>query len=71
MQGMITHPHAQAAIHLANIDRPKRAHVNLVLRETHTPRSLYTLARLLRAAQIVGEIDRINAAHPATVAKAV
>ncbi len=68
-----THPHAIAAIQLANIDRPKRAHVNLVLRETRTPRSLYTLARVLRAAQMVDqmdEIDRINAALPAIVAKA-
>ncbi len=73
MQCTITHPHAQAAIQLANLDRPKRAHVNLVLRNTGTPRNLYTLACLLRTAQMVDEmdaIDAINAAHPAIVAKA-
>ena len=62
-----THPHAQVAIHLASLDHPKRPRVNLVLCETGTPRSLYTLARLLRAAQIV---DEINAAHPAVLTKA-
>lgn len=69
----LTHPHAQTAVQLAAIDDPKRAHVNLVLRNTGTPRSLYTLARLLRAAQMVdemAEIDRVNAAYPAIVAKA-
>lgn len=68
-----SHPHAVAAVQLAEIDRPKRVHVNLVLRETRTPRSLYTLARVLRAAQLVDEmekIDRINAAYPAIVRKA-
>lgn len=73
MQHTITHPHAKVAIELANLDRPPRAHVNRELRISDTPRSLYTLARLLRAAQMVDEmdkIDRINAAHPAVVAKA-
>lgn len=73
MQPTLTHPHAVAAVQLAEIDRPKRDHVNLVLHETRTPRSLYTLARLLRAVQMVDEmeqIDRINAAYPAIDAKA-
>ncbi len=83
MQHTISHPHALAAVQLAAIDRPKRAHVNLALRETRTPRSLYTLARLLRAAQLVDEmtemdrqaalaarLDAINAAHPAVLRKA-
>lgn len=68
-----THPYAKAAVELANLDNPKRAHVNLVLVETGAPRNLYTPARLLRAAQMVdemAEIDRINATYPAIVAKA-
>ena len=62
-----THPHAQVAIQMANLDYPKRVHVNLVLCESGTPRNLYTLARLLRAARIV---DEINAAYPAVLIKA-
>lgn len=68
-----THLHAQIAIHLASLDRPRRSIVNLVLRNTGCPRSLYTLARVLRSAQIMdqmAEIDRVNAAYPAIVAKA-
>lgn len=63
-----THPHAQVAIELAEITPQHRGHVNSQLYLTGTPRSLYTLARVLRAAQIV---DEINAAHPAIVAQAV
>ena len=73
MQLALTNPHAKVAVALANLDRPQRAHVNRELHLSDTPRSIYTLARLLRAAQMVDEmekIDRINAAHPATVAKA-
>lgn len=72
----LSHPHAIAAVQLAEIDRPKRAHINLVLRETGMPRSLYTLARLLRSAQLVemarinAEIDAVNFAHPAVLQKA-
>lgn len=53
------HPHALAAVQLANLDRPQRAHVNRELRLSGTPRSLYTLARVLRTAQLV---DKINSA---------
>lgn len=73
MPHTISHPHAFVAVQLAEIDQPARASVNLVLRKTNTPRSLYTLARVLRSAQLMdqmAEIDRINAAHPAIVAKA-
>lgn len=62
-----SHPHAQTAVQLATLHGMSRDHVSLVLRETGTPRSLYTLARVLRAARIV---DEINAAHPAIVAQA-
>ncbi len=57
MQFAITHPHAKTAVSLAALDHPQRGHVNLVLRETRTPRSLYTLARVLRAAQLVDEMQ--------------
>lgn len=67
MQNAISHRHAKAAVELAAIDRPKRAHINLVLRNTGCPLPLYTLARTLRTAQ---RVDEINAAHPAIVAKA-
>lgn len=73
MQQAINHPHAFVAIQLAEIGRPARASVNLVLHKTGAPRSLYTLARVLRSAQLLDEsteIDRINAAHPAIVANA-
>lgn len=75
----INHPHAQTAILLASFHNPDRAHVARELKRSGTPRSLYTLARLLRAAQIVDEmaeadrkaaIDRVNAAHPAILRKA-
>lgn len=76
MQHAISHPHALAAVQLAEIDRPKRTHINLVLRETGMPRSLYTLARVLRAAQLAemarinAEIDAVNFSHPAVLRKA-
>lgn len=63
----INHPHAQTAVLLASFNRPPRAHINRELRLSGCPRSLYTLARVLRAAQL---LDEINAAHPAIVAKA-
>jgi hypothetical protein len=62
-----SHPSAQTAVLLASFNTPDRDHVALVLRETNTPRSLYTLARILRTAQMV---DQINAARAAVVAKA-
>lgn len=63
----INHPHAQTAILLASFNRPNRSHVRRELALSGTPRSLYTLARVLRAAQLM---DEINAAHPAVVAQA-
>lgn len=69
----INHPHAQTAVLLASFNRPPRAHINRELRLSGCPRSLYTLARILRAAQLLDEmddIDAINAAHPAIVRKA-
>lgn len=68
-----THPHARVAVQLAAIHCPQRAHVARELNIAGAPRSLYTLARVLRAAQMVDqmdEIDRINAALPAVVARA-
>lgn len=44
-------PSAQTAVLLASFNTPDRAHVDMVLRETGTPRGLYRLARQLRAAQ--------------------
>lgn len=44
------HPHAQTAVLLASFNTPDRVHVDTVLRETGTPRGLYTRARVLRAA---------------------
>lgn len=46
-----THPHAQTAVLLASFNTPDREHVERVLKVTGTPRRLYTLARVLRAAQ--------------------
>lgn len=69
----INHPHAQTAILLASFHQQHRSHVRRELYLSGCPRSLYTLARVLRAAQMMDEmdkIDRINAAHPAIVAKA-
>lgn len=60
----ITHPHALTAVLLASFNRVDRPYVTETLALSGTPRSLYTLARVLRAAQIV---DEINAAHPALV----
>lgn len=60
-------PSAQTAVLLASFNTPDRDHVDLVLRETSTPRSLYTLARVLRAAQ---GMDEIEAMHQASFAKA-
>lgn len=44
-------PSAQTAVLMASFNTPDRKHVTHVLRETRTPRGLYTLARILRAAQ--------------------
>lgn len=63
----ISHPHAQTAVLLASFNQPDRPWVNRMLAVSGTPRRLYTLARALRAAQL---LDEINAAHPAIVAKA-
>lgn len=63
----INHPHAQTAVLLASFNRPQSAHINRELRLSGCPRSLYTLARVLRAAQLM---DDINAAHPAVVSQA-
>lgn len=62
----ITHPHAQTAVLLASFNHIDRPYVTETLALSGTPRCLYTLARTLRAAQLV---DEINAAHPA-IAKA-
>lgn len=62
-----THPAAQTAVLKASFNTPDRADVERVLRETNTPRALYTLARVLRAAQ---HMDEIEAMHQATIAKA-
>lgn len=67
MQLTPTHPHARTAVQLANHCQPHRAHVNHELSQSGTPRSLYTLARVPRAAQIM---DGLNASYPAIVAKA-
>ena len=75
----ISHPHAQTAVLLASFNHPDRPWVNRMLEVSSTPRRLYTLARVLRAAQMVDEmsamdhkarLDAINAAHPAIVNKA-
>lgn len=60
-------PAAQTAVLLASFNTPDRAHVDQVLRETKTPRHLYTLARGLRAAK---GMDEIEAMHQASFAKA-
>ena len=67
MPSAVTHPHARTAVHLANNYQAHRAHVDRELTVTGTPRSLYILARVLRAAQIM---DGLNASYPAIVAKA-
>lgn len=59
-----SHPHAQMAVLLASLNRPDRDWVSQQLRETGTPRHLYTLARVLRAAQT---LDEIEAMHRPTV----
>lgn len=61
MQHVPTHPHAIAAIQLASIDRAKRAEVNEILRQAQCPRSLYTLARLLRSARAADDRTTIAA----------
>lgn len=75
----ISHPHAQTAVLLASFNHPDRPWINRMLEVSGTPRRLYTLARVLRAAQMVDEmaemdhqarLDAINAAHPAIVRKA-
>ena len=69
----IGHPHAQTAVLLASFNQPDRPWVDHMLEVSGTPRRLYTLARILRAAQTLDEmeaIDAINAAHPAIVRKA-
>lgn len=48
---IITHPHAELAIRLAHAAQYlDRATVASILARTDTPRALYTLARILRAA---------------------
>lgn len=65
----ISHPHAQTAVLLASFNEPDRDYVTDTLAVSGCPRRLYTLARVLRAAERE-EIDRLNAAYPAIVAKA-
>lgn len=68
-----THPHACAAVFLASHDNLPRDHIAPALSLSGAPHSLYTLARVLRAAKLMDEmaaIDAINAAHPAVVAQA-
>ena len=55
-----SHPHAQVAVLLASFNRPDRAWINRTLAETGTPRHLYTLARVLRAAQQMDEMDAMD-----------
>lgn len=62
MQHAISHPHAQTAIELAAFNGQYRAHINRELSLSGCPRSLYTLARLLRAARIVHEIESMTPA---------
>ncbi|MHB1053488.1 MAG: hypothetical protein ACYCZT_10525 [Thiobacillus sp.] len=57
-----THPHAQTAIELAAFNGQHRAHINRELSMSGCPRSLYTLARVLRAAKIVDEIESMTPA---------
>jgi hypothetical protein len=75
----ISHPHAQTAVLLASFNHPDQPWINRMLEVSGTPRRLYTLARVLRATQMVDEmtemdhqarLDAINAAHPAIVRKA-
>ncbi|MDA8254172.1 MAG: hypothetical protein M0Z99_00805 [Betaproteobacteria bacterium] len=68
----INHPHARTAVFLASIHPAPRGLVADELRYTGTPRRLYTLARLLRAAQMMDQMDAydaVNGAHPAIVAR--
>lgn len=60
-----THPQAVVAVFLASHHDMPRDCVARELHITRTPRPLYTLARVLRAAQIM---DEINAA-PADIAE--
>jgi hypothetical protein len=55
----INHPHAQTALLLASFNQQDRPWVNRMLAESGTPRSLYTLARVLRAAQTMDEINAV------------
>lgn len=66
MQHAISHPHAQTAIELAAFNGQHRAHINRELSLSGCPRSLYTLARLLRAAKIVDEIESMTPAISTT-----
>lgn len=59
-----THPHAKVAIELAESNPSHRGHVNRELYLSGTPRSLYTLARLLRAAKLLDDIEAMNRSHP-------
>lgn len=61
-----THPQAVVAVFLASRRDMHRDSITRELHITRTPRPLYTLARVLRAAQMM---DEINAAHP-IIAKA-
>ncbi|MDT3707465.1 MAG: hypothetical protein ROZ09_11605 [Thiobacillus sp.] len=56
-----THPHAKTALQLAGLKWPKRDHISQALNEPGCPRRLYTLARVLRAAQIMDEIAAADA----------
>lgn len=60
----ITHPHAQTAVLLASFHQPDRDFVDRELAVSGTPRSLYALARVLRAAQLMDEIETMHRAHP-------
>lgn len=63
----INHPHAQTALFLASFNTPDRPWVSHMLAVSCTPRRLYTLARVLRAAQAM---DEINASRPVLLAQA-
>lgn len=59
-----THPQAIAAVSLAAIDDLPRERVAHALRLSGCPRSLYTTARILRAARLLDELDAMHRAHP-------
>lgn len=62
----ISNPHALTAILLASFNNPNREFVARELAISRTPRRLYTLARVLRAAQIMDEMHAADQAARVT-----